>query len=314
MIGIVALVALRLTPFQGALLSPLDTGGGSSSSEASGSSRPSGFATPATAAQPGPGVSASNHSAAAASAVRGPIQLQLRTVGADVEIMVGSDRLVTVRTIDGDASSIAIRQESATRHVVLFDGRTVLRCGKVCVAVPSHSDLDVATETGNVTVNRVEGNVKVRTSTGRLAIANTGDLEVGTITGDVVAEGVGGEARIDTVSGDVSLAAALRARPKVRFSSTSGDLLFTGDCRADCRIEAKSLSGALSFRLTPESSFDLHFLSHSGEIDDAFKMLLSGSRPPRETNVRARRGRGDGVLELQTFSGALSLAGTPPKP
>jgi DUF4097 and DUF4098 domain-containing protein YvlB len=157
------------------------------------------------------------------------------------------------------------------------------------VEVPLRSSVDLSSDSGDVSVKGVGGDVHARS-----------------ISGDVVVSGAAGEVRAETVSGDVKVATAGSA-PKLQVQSTSGDVQWNGDCGSGCRVDARTLSGDLVFQLGQKSSFAVRYTSHTGELTDELG-LAHNEHPPREASLRARYGSGDGLVEAQTFSGDLRLA------
>jgi hypothetical protein len=236
--------------------------------------------------------------------VKGAVKLRLSTLAADVEVTAGADKQVTVKVSEGDVGHVSFRQDGGERLEVLFDGVPALRCGKVCVAVPPRSAVDVTTASGDVQVRGTDGEVRLRSAAGDLHVTRAGSLEIRSVSGDVGVEQVAGEARIETVSGDASVTNA----PRVRFATTSGDLLWTGTCGDGCELAARTLSGDITLQLNPASSFGLHYTSHSGDLLDELGLAHSGTRAPPETNLRSHLGAGDGLIECETFSGDLRLA------
>ena len=53
------------------------------------------------------------------------------------------------------------------------------------------------------------------------------------------------------------------------------------------------------------SSWDLRYVTHSGDFSDAFKSQVIDQRD--NGSVHSRYGKGDGCIEIQTFSGDLRL-------
>src|SRR6185436_8378744 len=116
-----------------------------------------------------------------------------------------------------------------------------------------------------------------------------------------------GEVRVETVSGDISVITTGNAA-KLAAATTSGDVHWAGHCGQGCRLEARTLSGDVMLQPADKSSFALRFSTHGGEVSDELQLSFAGPRPPRESNLAARYGSGDGVIEVQTFSGDLHLA------
>ena len=142
------------------------------------------------------------------------------------------------------------------------------------------------------------------------AVRQLGGLEVHTVSGDVQAERVSGDARVYTVSGDVNIDSSAN-RGALIVNTTSGDLAWSGRCGAGCVIRARSTSGDLRLDLDPSSSFELRYLTHSGELSDELGMIGEETRKalPKggETSVRARAGSGEGSIDVASFSGDLQV-------
>jgi hypothetical protein len=265
---------------------------------------------PVSVAAPGlPSAAEANDGHEAVAPVKGPVKLRLRTVDADVEVSVGAGNKITVRVPEGEGHHVAVRQAGGDRYEVLFDGQPTISCGKVCLSVPQKSELDIATDSGDVMVRGVDGEVRLYSAAGDLHVVRANGVEVRSVSGDVAVEEAAGPVRIETVSGDAVVNMVPGAQGKLQFKTTSGDLTWNGACGSGCRLEANSLSGDLAFRFQRGSSFDMRYLSHSGEVSDELGLPLAGARPGgQEVSLQARYGSGDGLVECHTFSGDLRLA------
>jgi len=243
-------------------------------------------------------------------AVKGPVKLRVRTLDANVEITPARTREVSVRVTDSDVGRVAVEERGGDRVEIVFDGGAVLRCGKACITVPAGSDVEVTTSDGDVSIAGVGGAVRARTASGDVQVRRATAVEIRTVSGDVAIDEAAGDVRIDTVSGDAQLALVnAGAPPRVRYASTSGDLTYRGPCGAQCRLEARTMSGDLTLQLAQPSSFELTYLTRSGELsDDLHLEIQPQARLGRETRLRARAGQGEGLIDLQTWSGDVTLA------
>jgi DUF4097 and DUF4098 domain-containing protein YvlB len=114
---------------------------------------------------------------------------------------------------------------------------------------------------------------------------------------------------VRTVSGDAQVTQNSNGA-HLEYGTTSGDLDWTGACKNGCRIEARSTSGDVKLRMASDSNFDLRYVTHSGDVADDLKMqTLEQSESHRGGgSLHARMGKGEGLVEVQTFSGDLHLA------
>jgi hypothetical protein len=240
--------------------------------------------------------------------VRGAVKLRLQALGGDVKVVPGGNDRVTVRLSEGEGVRVSFREEGGDRVELLFNGVPALRCGRLCVEVPRSSAIDVNSASGDVMVEGVGGDVRARSAAGDVKVENAGAVEVTSVSGDVIVRGASGAVRAATVSGDV-IVTTQGSAPRISAATTSGDVHWTGHCGSGCRIEARTLSGDVRIEANDRSSFAMRFLTHNGEVaGDDLKLNFAGQRPPHETSLEARYGAGDGLVEVQTFSGDLHLA------
>jgi DUF4097 and DUF4098 domain-containing protein YvlB len=242
----------------------------------------------------------------ATAAVKGPVGFRLETISADVEVVAGSARQVTLTLLDSDQQSIRLVARGDDRMQAEFDGRSQLRNGRIRLELPRGSHLDVATVSGDFSAQNVGGEVRFRSMSGDARIVGATVLEVHSVSSEVLAEGVGA-ARIKTVAGDARVTSTAGLGAQLEFESTSGDLAFAGACGAHCRITASSVSGDVELRLDPQSSFDLRYTSHSGDLTDGLGMAVEQRSRRFGTDLQSRYGKGEGVIEYRSFSGDLTV-------
>jgi DUF4097 and DUF4098 domain-containing protein YvlB len=174
------------------------------------------------------------------------------------------------------------------------------------VELPPGSHVEIDGISGDLSVAGLGGNVRLRATSGDVKIDRASSVDVKTVNGDVMVRDATGEVRVRTVSGDAKVRMA-GSGAHLEFDTTSGDLEWGGSCGAGCRIDARSCSGDLVLALDPASSFDFHFLSHSGDLDDELHVVPPSGREGVRT-ARGRFGRGEGVIHAETFSGDLRLS------
>jgi DUF4097 and DUF4098 domain-containing protein YvlB len=142
-------------------------------------------------------------------------------------------------------------------------------------------------------------------------LSQVGKLDVQSISGDVQVDDASGPVRLHTVSGKVTLAMRNQA-PQVEFQSASGSLDFKGACGKDCHMSAATVSGDLHMALASQSSFELSYSSHSGELRDGLNLAVKKSAHSRHGSSRGSLegtyGKGEGVIEADAFSGNLTLS------
>jgi hypothetical protein len=123
--------------------------------------------------------------------------------------------------------------------------------------------------------------------------------------------------RVETVSGNAEVTGAHppsadAASQRLRYTSTSGALVYRGACGPRCRLEARTMSGDLHFHVAQPSSFELHYLTHGGELADRLGLdKQQAQHSAQKTRLRGRYGAGEGLIEAQTWTGNLAVAAVP---
>jgi DUF4097 and DUF4098 domain-containing protein YvlB len=161
---------------------------------------------------------------------------------------------------------------------------------------------------GDVSVQKLAGEVRIRTMSGDVKLAQVGKADVQTISGDAHIEEAGGPVRFHTVSGHGVVSTTGEA-PRLEFQSASGNLDWSGVCGRDCHLSAETVSGDLRLAVDSRSSFELSYTAHSGELRD--ELNLTVKRTPKRKHgisggwLEATYGKGEGVIEADAFSGNL---------
>lgn len=248
--------------------------------------------------------------------VKGPVTVRADVLSADLEVVnVGGHGQIKAQLVDssgaiqlsrsGDLVEVAMQPKGGWPHVPAgIDG-------KLRLEVPWGTNVELTSASGDVMVHDTGGSVRLRTASGEVKLRKVGNVEVMSVSGDVVVENALGEVRLRTVSGDAQVSQSGNGATKLEYGTTSGDLDWAGTCRAGCRIEARSMSGDVKLRMTPDSSFDVRYVSHSGDFADDLKMQTidrSESQHGSGSSVHARYGKDEGLVEVQTFSGDLHVA------
>jgi hypothetical protein len=255
----------------------------------------------------------SGSSTVATIGVKGAVTLRADTISADIEVVHGNDRQVKAELIDS-SGGIQLSQ-SGDRVEVVFAARSGWPHipagidGKLRVEVPWGSCVEITSASGDLKVQDIGGNVRLRSASGDARVRKAANVEAQLVSGDITIENVTGEVRLRTVSGNAVVTQS-GSSSKLEFGTTSGDLEWTGACNGNCRIEARTTSGDVKLQMPQSSSFDLRFLTHSGDLSDELKMQTVESAPSHRGagSVHARYGKSEGIIEVQTFSGDLHIA------
>lgn len=242
--------------------------------------------------------------------VKGPVTVRLDVISMDVEVAPGPAKQVKAQVL-GSQSGVQLVGRGDRVDVNFEASQTgwphvpAAIDGKLRLEVPPGSNVELTAASADVNVHDVGGNVRLRTASGDVKLKRPNNVEVMAVSGDVVIDGATGEVRLRTVSGGARVTQTSGAASKLEFGTTSGDLDWQGACGSGCRIEARTTSGDVKLALAPSSSFELRYNTHSGDVSDGLKL-----QPIEKSDrtLRARYGKGEGLVEVQTFSGDLQLA------
>ncbi|HEY2346033.1 MAG TPA: DUF4097 family beta strand repeat-containing protein [Xanthomonadaceae bacterium] len=196
---------------------------------------------------------------------------------------------------------------------------------RLLITVPAHASvviegvsaaMDVKGVAGRrLSMNSVDGSMQVDASPGEAhlesvsgevhARLDTGKLRAGTVNGDLDLQGhINGEVSLETVSGHIVLRAD---KPSdIDISAISGDAELHTGLAPGGQLKAESTSGDLTLMLPAASSAQLQLHSFAGEIDsDAGDV----SKPEHGSgsSLEARIGKGEGSVDMTSFSGDVSV-------
>jgi hypothetical protein len=246
--------------------------------------------------------------------VKGQVTLRADVLSADIEVVAGGGKQIKAQLIDssgslrlqqsGDRVELQLQSKGGWPHIPAgIDG-------KLRIEVPQGTHVELTSASGDIAVRDTGGNVRLRTASGEVRLRKVAGVEVMAVSGDVVVENASGEVRLRTVSGDAQVSQWGAGANKLEYGTTSGDLDWTGACKAGCRIEARSTSGDIKLHMSSDSNFDLRYVTHSGDIADDLKMQTLEQNDSRHGggSLHARYGKGEGLVEAQTFSGDLHVA------
>lgn len=129
-------------------------------------------------------------------------------------------------------------------------------------------------------------------------------LELSAFSGTISVEGLEGRLKLRTIDGPIEITNC--AGKKVdALSSTSGNILLRGPLASPTVYTLYSGSGKIEVRLSKPASFTLHALTHGGRIDLGGIRLREHRRTERV--VEGEYGRGDSLVHLRTHSGQIQL-------
>lgn len=158
---------------------------------------------------------------------------------------------------------------------------------RVELQVPAESDLDLHTGDGNVSIDAVKGNQRVRTGDGNVTARGL-DGTLSATTGDGNIDVDGRFEQLDLRSGDGHIEADARTGSKMAmgWSLSSGD-------------------GDITLRVPDGFAADLDAHTGDGRVSVDFPVTMSGSM--REGTVRSKLNGGGSILTLRSGDGNLRI-------
>lgn len=218
----------------------------------------------------------------------------------DVVVAGGSGRTVAVNVHDVPQGFRVDDRRRGGRATVDIRGRNtwfsrVAGDPRVVVSLPSGTDLDIETASGDVEVSNVRGVVRLRSASGTVAVQTIGgELSVRTASGNVEGRDVTGAVAVATASGNVELQAV---RGTIGIETASGSI-DVRELRLVADLELHSSSGDIDVDV-------------ENDLDDLRYELSSASGVLRFGTTRAERslsgGEGRFRVEITTASGNITV-------
>ena len=274
--------------------------------------------------------------------------LDLHNLAGEVVVTGGPGdeiRIEAVKRIRGATGDSRAQLESLSIRVSEASGRVEIQTefphtGKrfhaevgFRIHVPQRAAVAIQTVSGDIRMERVDGEARVESVSGNLGLTDvrqlqraktvSGNVTIAGFAGDVMTAGTvsgtllakGGKAKgcdLQSVSGNVSLAGSLCHRAQLR--SISGNIDFAGELAPGGRYEFNSHSGDVRLAIAGGSGFQLVANTFSGtlqsDLDLGERRELESRRPGRQRQqLRGTVGDGSAYVVVKTFSGSVTLVG-----
>jgi len=178
------------------------------------------------------------------------------------------------------------------------------------ITVPEESELHVRTDSGEITVERVFGDMTFDTVAANVQLQEVaGYMVVKTIGGSVLCARCAGRIEVRSISGNVRF-----LQPQVdnlRVETTSGNVFYDGDFLRRGIYSLRSGSGLIEVRFSDTDSFDLSAATVKGTIENQanIKPHTHERRSPLRfgTSLVGTFNDGHARVELSSFSGTIRI-------
>jgi DUF4097 and DUF4098 domain-containing protein YvlB len=173
---------------------------------------------------------------------------------------------------------------------------------------------------GNITANRISGEVRVNTGSGDIKLETVkGSVYANAGSGNINANGIAGGFYSETGSGDVTLVqdatghvVAKTGSGHVNLKNVKGGVeARTGSGGVEAQGEAKgdwdihTGSGDIVLHLPSQAAFNVDARSNSGDVTVNHPITVQGS--VKKNQVQGKVGNGGPLLSLQTGSGEIRI-------
>ena len=178
------------------------------------------------------------------------------------------------------------------------------------ITVPVESELNIRTDTGNVAVDSVHGDMTFDTVGANLQLSDVdGYVLVKTVDGSLVCTRCSGKLEANSISGNMQMLDP--TLDSVRVQTSSGNILFDGSFLSRGLYVMKNFSGTIEVHFSPNDSFDLNATSLKGNVINQaqFKPDTHGSHVASKWghSFFGTMNEGHAKVELSSFSGTIKI-------
>lgn len=250
-------------------------------------------------------------------------RLQVRLFGGEVVVRTWEREAVRVRATHFRTDTIDVQAEGQMIRLGARSSQSVPHAIDFDIDVPAWMGIDIKGTFLDITVDGTRGDVTAETVRGDVkVIGGAGAISLKSVEGEIVLEGSEGRASLsaanngirvtrftgdlvaDNVSGTVKLQAVAAAA--VEVSTVSGDISWDGAMMAKGRYQFVTHSGAVDVMLAEPVDVNVSVRPFGGHFRATFPLKL-----PAEAAAGKRfnvvLGKGGARLDLETFSGTISL-------
>jgi DUF4097 and DUF4098 domain-containing protein YvlB len=225
------------------------------------------------------------------------------------EVMVAGQKAST--SIEVDTEQAGNRIEIAT-HVISENASPDALRVDYDISVPAESELQVRSDSGNVTVDSVHGDMSFDTVAADLSLQDVeGYLMIKSIGGSTVCTRCAGRLDATSISGNVQLLQP--TMDNVRVQTSSGNILFDGSFMNRGIYVLKNYSGTIEVRFSSSDSFDVRATSLYGNVINQAPVVPDRHNMPAPRNGLAKSlfgtmNDGRAKVELSSFSGTIKIS------
>jgi len=225
------------------------------------------------------------------------------------EVLIAGEKAST--SVAVDTEQVGNRIEVATRVISSNANPDALRAD-YDISVPVESELQVRSDSGNVTVDSVHGDMSFDTVAADLALQDVeGYLMVKSIGGSTVCLRCAGRFDATSISGNFQLLQP--TMDNVRVQTSSGNILFDGGFMNRGIYVLKNYSGTIEVRFSSSDSFDVRATSLYGNVINQAPVVPDRHNMPAPRSSLAKSlfgtmNDGRAKVELSSFNGTIKIS------
>lgn len=243
-------------------------------------------------------------------------KITVRNSNGRIQVKAWTKNEVLVAWTNASGKSVVETEEAGNRvevstrmgeeGVSADDGKTDFE-----ITVPVESELNVRTDSGNVTVDSVHGDMTFDTVGANLQLSDVdGYMVVKTIDGSLVCTRCSGKLEANSISGNVQMIQP--TLDSVRVQTSSGNIFFDGSFLSRGIYIMKNFSGTIEVHFASSDSFDVNATSLKGNVVNqaTFKPDTHGSSHPASKwgqSLFGTMNEGHAKVELSSFSGTIKI-------
>lgn len=147
---------------------------------------------------------------------------------------------------------------------------------ELSVQVPAGVQTNGSTVNGEVSVERVDSDVRANTVNGTVRVTQvTGQVRARTVNGDVTVDTRGGPVSAETVNGSVKVSMGSTGTADMRFRTVRGDIDITAPAPLNADVELSTLNGSIDSKYPLDFDRDRH--RGHGEIGNGSRRLTAST-------------------------------------
>jgi DUF4097 and DUF4098 domain-containing protein YvlB len=164
-------------------------------------------------------------------------------------------------------------------------------------------DLDVETVEGNIDVQGGTGVVTLQTTDGEIHVSGaSGRLELNSVDGEITGHDLDGEIKAESVDGSVTLDNVTAS--SIDASSVDGSVAVSGMLKPGGRYRLSSHDGGVTLSV-PALDATVNVSTFSGSFDSDFPVTLTSTHGGKRMNFTV--GNGASSIDLESFDGAIRI-------